>query len=301
MVTLEKRKNLGRGLSALLPQQPIAPTAPSQVEGERLAALNIDEVLPCDAQPRKFFAEDGIEELSESIQLHGILQPIVVRRRAANQYEIVAGERRWRAAKRAGLKTIKAVISDVAEQDTLTLALVENIQRRDLNAMEEAEAYQRLTKELGYTQSEVAHAVGKDRATIANSLRLLKLPNGVQQLVVDGSLSMGHARALLSLNGKKTMEKFAIDASDKGWSVRDTERAVKDALNPTSGASKSSKSTTAAGPKPESQAEKDVRLRIQRALATKVEMKHRPGGKGTFQVHFGSYEELEAIMARIGA
>lgn len=289
-MALEKRKNLGRGLSALIPPRPAE--APTQVANSELALLPMDQVLPSDGQPRQVFDETGLEELASSIRQHGILQPIVVRRRAAHQYEIVAGERRWRAAQRAGLDQIKAVISDVAEKDTLTLALVENIQRRDLNPIEEAEAFQRLHAEMGFNQSDIAKAVGKDRATVANALRLLKLPQAVQQLVLDGVLTMGHARALLSLNEPKAIEKFAGVVQKKGWNVRQTEKAVQEQLQGPAPKKAGKKA------KAESQNERDVRMRLQRAFGTKVELDHA-GGKGFIKVHFASYDELDAILAKV--
>ena len=224
-----QKRNLGRGLSALIPPKPEQPTesaaAPSEPRNG-LSQLSIDEILPSDAQPRQYFDEAHLEELAGSIRDHGVLQPIVVRKRAPSQYEIVAGERRWRAAQRAGLRVIPAVIADVAEQDMLTLALVENVQRQDLNPIEEAEAFQRLHVELGYSQSEIAKAVGKDRTTIANALRLLKLPKVVQGAVLDGRLSMGHARSLLALSTDDAMVKTAREVEQKGLSVRQTEALV---------------------------------------------------------------------------
>lgn len=293
----QRRNNLGRGLSALIPPKPeeAAATAPSAVSGRGLRSLPIEEVLPSDGQPRQVFEEEGLEELAASIRAHGILQPIVVRQKAPNRFEIVAGERRWRAAQRAGLKHIEAVISEVAEKDTLTLALVENLQRRDLNAIEEAEAFHRLHETLGYSQGEIAEAVGKSRSSVANALRLLKLPMAVRELVLDGSLSMGHARALLALESNPEMERFARKVLAGGWSVRDTERAVAGEVEQAAPSKKKSK-----GAKPESQAERDVRMRLQRALGTRVELKHKEG-KGTFAVHFSSYDELDRLLERFGA
>lgn len=295
MAQPEKRKNLGRGLSALIPPKPAAATesAPSMVSGRGLKKIAIEEVLPSDAQPRQLFEEDGIEELAASIKTHGILQPIVVRQRGPGQFEIVAGERRWRAAQRAGLKEIEAVVTEVAEEDTLTLALVENIQRRDLNAIEEAEAYQRLHKELGYSQAEIADAVGKDRSTVANALRLLKLPMSVREMVLEGALSMGHARALLALETDGDIERLARKVSSTGLSVRETERAVQ-------GEKDKDEPKKKKQPVKESQAERDVRMRLQRALGTRVELRQRDG-KGTFTVHFGSYDELDRLLSQFGA
>ena len=289
--SIGKRKNLGRGLSALIPPRP---TETTSVDTHQLADLQISEVLPSDGQPRQFFDDAGLDELAASIKAHGILQPIVVRRRGPRQYEIVAGERRWRASQRAGLKTIRAVISDIAEKDTLTLALVENIQRRDLNPIEEAEAYQRLNAELGYNQGEIADAVGKNRTTITNALRLLRLPQEVQELVLGGTLTMGHGRALLSLNDDAMMQRFAGDIQKRGWNVRQTEHAVAEYVGE---GGKKPKKKKKAGPA-ESTTQRDLRLQMQRALGTKVEISQKDG-KGAFKVFFGSYEELERICEKM--
>ncbi|MFZ9887753.1 MAG: ParB/RepB/Spo0J family partition protein, partial [Myxococcota bacterium] len=241
---------------------------------------------------RQTFEEEALEELAASIREHGILQPIVVRQRAPQQYEIVAGERRWRAAQRAGHKSIRAVVVEVAERDVLTLALVENLQRQDLNAIEEAEAYQRLHEEFGHSQADIAKAVGKDRSTITNSLRLLKLPESVRRQVLGRELTMGHARALLALETERDIERAAREAVSKGWSVRDTERMV------------SQRKSSAAEPGEaqaapvESAAERALKERLTRALGTRVEIKHK-GGRGSLVVQFSSFEHLDDVLARM--
>jgi ParB family chromosome partitioning protein len=287
----EKRRSLGRGLSALIPPrpEPSQPVAVSAATVGAAAQLPIEEILPGDSQPRQRFDDARLDELASSIKAHGVIQPIVVRRRGPDRYEIIAGERRWRAAQKAGLKTIPAVVSDAAPEDTLTLALVENLQREDLNPIEEAEAFHRLHEGLGYSQQEIAEAVGKDRTTVSNALRLLKLPQPVRQQVLDGELSMGHARALLSLEDTEEMERLGKEVAMRGWSVRQTEKATQPA---TSNRRKS--------PGKESEAERDVRQRLQRALATRVDLKHKQG-KGTLVVHFSNYAELDALLARFGA
>ncbi len=297
------KRNLGRGLSALIPPKPAQssesnpPSAPEARNG--LSQIPIDEVLPSDAQPRQVFDDAYLEELAGSIRDHGILQPIVVRRRSPSQYEIVAGERRWRASQRAGLRVIPAVIADVAEQDMLTLALVENVQRQDLNPIEEAEAFQRLNTELGYSQSEIAKAVGKDRTTIANALRLLKLPQSVQSQVLDGRLTMGHARSLLALPTEDAIQTTAKEIESKGLSVRQTEALVntrKPGAKASAPVVKPKKKRGAS----ESDAERDVRLRVQRALATKVEL-HQKEGAGTLTLHFANFDELDRLLEAMGA
>jgi ParB family transcriptional regulator, chromosome partitioning protein len=283
---VDKRRGLGRGLSALIPPKPLEDGSPGSARGA--LALPVEDILPGDAQPRQKFDDLRLEELADSIKAHGVIQPIVVRRRGG-QYEIVAGERRWRAAQKAGLKSIPAVISDVAPEDALTVALVENLQREDLNPIEEAEAFHRLHEKLGYSQQEIAEAVGKDRTTVANSLRLLKLPQAVRQQVLDGELTMGHARALLALDDTAEMEKLGREVVAKQWSVRQTERATQPAQP--RGRKQNGKET---------EAERDVRQRLQRALGTRVDLKHK-GGKGALTVHFSSFAELESLMARFNA
>lgn len=313
MTSPEKRRSLGRGLSALIPPKPEgaawpassgvatsgAPGTPGTAAHRGLWELPIEEVLPGDAQPRQVFHDPAIEELAASIREHGILQPLVVRQRGPQQYEIIAGERRWRAAQRAGLRSVPCVLSEVAEKDTLTLALVENLQRQDLNAIEEADAYHRLHEELGYSQADIARAVGRAQSTVANSLRLLKLPTSVRQQVLDGELSMGHARALLGLEESGDIERMAREALRRAWSVRQTEQAVSGKRGKAVSRS-SSKQGGAAAAAPESPAERDVRERLQRALTTQVELRHQ-GGRGTFTVHFSSFEQLDDILQRIGA
>lgn len=291
----EKRRGLGRGLSALIPPKPATTEDPTINRGSLV--LGVEQILPGDSQPRQRFDDVALSELTESIRAHGIIQPIVVRKRslanhpatAPQQYEIIAGERRWRAAQKAGLKTIPAVVSDVAPDDALTLALVENLQREDLNAIEEAEAFHRLHETLGYTQQEIAEAVGKDRTTVANALRLLKLPAPVRQQVLDGELTMGHARALLALDDPAEIEKLGREVVARKWSVRQTERAAQ----PTAPRSRKTNAR-------ETESERDVRQRLQRSLGTRVELKQK-SGKGTVTVHFGSFAELESLMERFNA
>jgi ParB family chromosome partitioning protein len=294
-----KYRGLGRGLSALIPPKPVTEeTSSSPSRAGQALQLPVEQILPGDAQPRQKFDDVALAELAESIRAHGIIQPIVVRQRplqnqaagSAMQYEIIAGERRWRAAQKAGLKSIPVVISDAAEKDTLTLALVENLQREDLNPIEEAEAFHRLHETLGYTQQEIAEAVGKDRTTVANSLRLLKLPASVRQQVLAGELTMGHARALLALDDADEIEKLGREVVARKWSVRQTEKAAQPA-------SPRSRSKTVGR---ESEAERDVRQRLQRALGTKVELKQK-GGKGSLVVHFSSFAELDSLLERFGA
>ncbi|MBA2311912.1 MAG: ParB/RepB/Spo0J family partition protein [Actinobacteria bacterium] len=214
------RKALGRGLSALLGEET------QKQKSEDFFEIGLDLIKPNSEQPRSRFTEANLEELTQSIKANGVVQPILVRKRDSG-YEIVAGERRWRAAQRAGLKKIPAVIKDVSDEKLLELALIENIQRQELNAMEEARAYKKLISKVGLTQEMVANRVGKDRTFIANYLRLLKLPDDIQNLVSEEKLSVGHARALLMVDGLEAQRRLARNVMEMMLSVRETEKAVK--------------------------------------------------------------------------
>lgn len=215
------RKALGRGLSALLGDE----SAKTSSEDSFLE-IDLDLIKPNADQPRTRFTEANLEELSQSIRENGIIQPIVIRRKG-NEYEIVAGERRWRASQRAGLQKIPAIIKEVSDEKLLELALIENIQRQELNAIEEAKAYKKLIDTVGLTQEMVAGRVGKDRSFIANYLRLLKLPDDIQNLVSEEKLSVGHARALLTVDSSDIQRKIARNIIEMSLSVRETEKAAK--------------------------------------------------------------------------
>jgi ParB family chromosome partitioning protein len=214
-----KRTALGRGLSALLPEQ----TNPNN---EELREIAIDSIEPNSEQPRTNFKDSAIEELAQSIRENGIVQPIVVRRKGTG-YELVAGERRWRAAQRAGLKRITSIVREISDSKMLELALIENIQRQELNAIEEAKAYKKLIETLGLTQEMVAGRVGKDRTFITGHLRLLKLPEDIQHLVEEEKITVGHARALLMSETVELQRQVARNIQDMALTVRETERAVK--------------------------------------------------------------------------
>lgn len=214
-----KRTVLGRGLSALLPEQ-------NNSNNEELREIEVDLIEPNSEQPRTRFAEDALNELAQSIRENGIVQPIVVRRKGTG-YEIIAGERRWRAAQRAGLKKVPSVVREITDDRMLELALIENIQRQELNAIEEARAYKKLIETLGLTQEMIAGRVGKDRTFITGHLRLLKLPEDIQRLVEEEKISVGHARALLMSETIDLQRKIARNILDMALSVRETERTVK--------------------------------------------------------------------------
>jgi ParB family transcriptional regulator, chromosome partitioning protein len=214
------RKALGRGLSALLSDKPVTAS-------EEFIEIDIDLIEPNHLQPRTRFDEAQLEELANSIRLNGIVQPILTRRLSDTRYQIVAGERRWRAAQLAGIQRIPAVVREIPDEKMLELALIENIQRQELNAIEEAYAYKRLIETLGLTQEAVAQRVGRDRTFITNYLRLLRLPEDIQLMVEESVISMGHARALLGIDDVEIQRKIACNIVERGLSVRETEKAVK--------------------------------------------------------------------------
>jgi ParB family transcriptional regulator, chromosome partitioning protein len=289
----EKRPALGRGLSALIPEAPIeapppaAAPVPAAPRGLPLE-VDLDRIVPNPRQPRLQMEQGPLEELAQSIRVNGIIQPILVRR-SGDRYEIIAGERRWRAAQIAGLLRVPAVVREIGDDQLLQVALIENIQRENLNPIDEATAYRRLLDECAMTQEALAEAVGKDRASIANHLRLLRLPAEVQRQVSGGALSMGHARALVALENLVTLKQAADDVVARGLSVRETEALVR-RLN---------------GPPPPAPvvAAKDVHTReaedvMKLALGTKVRIV-RKGKGGKVEIDFVSEDELNRIYEQI--
>lgn len=290
-----KRMALGRGLAALIPAADSSPptqSAASKPEGSGLRTVEIETVHPCGKQPRKHFDDARLSELAESIRSQGIIQPLVVRQRPEGGYELIAGERRWRAAQRAGLHQVPVVVREAAEAEAFEMALVENLQREDLNPIEEAEGYQRLVTERGYTQESVAARVGKERSTVANSLRLLKLPTAVRGMVSDGRLSMGHARALLGLDSDASIEKLARQSISRSLSVRQVELLVKRDREGV-------ESRPTPPPAPESPAARDLTQRLQRSLQTRVKLVETGPGRGHLEIHYNSLDELDGILAKI--
>lgn len=290
---LKSRSALGRGLRSLIPAPSSSLMNESHPEST-LQQLLVDDLVAGESQPRHHFDEQALHELSGSIAEHGILQPLVVRRRDDGQYEIVAGERRWRAAKIANLKTVPCVISNIASRDALTVALVENIQREDLNVIEEAESYRKLSDDVGLTQEQIAQAVGKDRATIANALRLLKLPQTTQTLVIEKRMSMGHARALLALRDADLIQQIADQITEEGMSVRRTEKLVQERLQDRPQKPSASLENKSREPA----TERDARRKLEQIFGTKVEFRHREG-KGVVMIHFSSMDQLSDILERV--
>jgi len=284
-----KRKALGKGLSSLIPASitrvPSESASPAASRPAELR-LEVSKIRPNPRQPRQFFDEAGLDELARSMRTQGLLQPVVVRPLPDGQFELVAGERRWRAAQRAGIHKIPAVIRDVPDEKLLELALIENVQREELNAIEEAEAYRILIDDLELTQNEVAERVGKQRTTVANALRLLNLPEAVKQMVRGRLISMGHARALLALEDAKTIEALAQRIVADGLSVRDVEARAK---RPAGAKPRSGRPPQAADPNVAA-----AETALQRVLGTKV----RIGGNGKVgrvEIHYHSADELERI------
>jgi ParB family chromosome partitioning protein len=283
MEAKDSRKALGRGLAALIPQ------AGSQPANDGLRELPVERIHPNRSQPRKVFDESALEELAASIETQGVLQPVVVRRQG-DDYELVAGERRWRAATRAGLTKIPAVVKELTDTDALQVALVENLQRQDLDPIEEAEAYSRLISEYGLDQEAVAKAVGKSRSAVANSLRLLKLPKGPLEMLANGRLTAGHARALMTLPNNGLMTQLASTIVERGMSVREAERHARLLQQ---------KKTKRAQSSSRSAAEIDVEQRLQSGLGTKVRLRNRRG-KGRIEIYFHSLEQLNDLIGRLG-
>ncbi|MEL6338718.1 MAG: ParB/RepB/Spo0J family partition protein [Myxococcota bacterium] len=280
------RQALGRGLAALIPGN----SSNGQAARSGLRTIAIEQIDPNPTQPRKQFDGDQLDELAASIREHGVLQPVVVRR-AGERYQLVAGERRWRATAKAGLHEIPALVKELADDAALAVALVENVQRQDLDPIEEAEAYHRLVSEHALSHEELARIVGKSRATITNALRLLQLPAPVLARLATGELTAGHARAVMTLKDPAAMERLADEIVRQRLSVRDAERRAK-----AQKASEADSNVTQGDRR--SAAERDLEERLQRALGTKVRLLHR-NGKGRIEVVFHSLEHLEQITDQI--
>jgi len=282
------RQALGKGLGALIPGAGAGPKKPG---GPReYFQCPVDRIRPDADQPRRRIDAESLAQLAETIKDKGVIQPIIVRRLPSGDYELIAGERRWRAAQLAGLREVPVVIKDVTDLEAFEMALIENLHREDLNPIEEAEAFKRLIEEHGYSQAEVATRVGRDRSTVSNAMRLLGLPGDVQGMVVDGDLTEGHARALLQAGDGKAMLTLARQIVARGLSVRETERRARSMAG---GAAKGKASAKAA-----SSQVANLTERLQRALGARVIIADRKG-KGRLEIHYTSYEELDRILDRI--
>ncbi|WP_421133015.1 ParB/RepB/Spo0J family partition protein [Alteromonas sp. A079] len=288
-----RKRGLGRGLDALLAtsqssSQKEMDTASSEVLQSELKKLPIEFIVPGKYQPRKDMSPDALEELASSIRAQGVIQPIVVRKIDEHRFEIIAGERRWRAAQLAELDDVPCLVKNVPDEAAVAIALIENIQREDLNAMEEAQALDRLMNEFSLTHQEVAEAVGKSRTTVTNLLRLNNLNDDVKLLVEHGDIEMGHARALLALEGESQSDAAQV-VSGKGLTVRDTEKLVKKLLEP-------------AKPSVEKQIDPDVQnlmTRLSENLGAPVSIDHNAKGKGKMVISFSDLEQLDGILSKI--
>lgn len=291
------KKGLGKGLGNLIPESDKEAQKTKVVEkvvekkvivkepAETLVKIN--EVEPNKNQPRRTFDEDALLELAESIKQHGVIQPLIVKKRD-KYYEIIAGERRWRAAKMAGLKEIPIVIKDLSDQEIMEVALIENIQREDLNPIEEAQAYQRLIKEYNYKQDELAERVSKSRVAVTNSMRLLKLDERVQKMIIDDMISAGHARALLAITDSEKQYTIAMKVFDEKLSVRETEKLIKNLDKQV----KPKVNTT-----PENDfIYRDIENKLKESMGTKVIIHNKDNNKGKIEIEYYSQDDFERIV-----
>jgi ParB family chromosome partitioning protein len=293
----QKRRALGRGLDALIPggAPEEAPRPPVALAAKRdYFVCPIEDLHPSPEQPRSMFDEGSLNELAASIRAQGVITPLIVRERPRAEgggYWLIAGERRWRAAQRAGLREVPVILRDSSRARALEAALIDNIQRVDLNPIEEAEGYKRLSEELGYTQEQIAERVGKDRATVANALRLLKLPGAVRELVQKGALSMGHARALLGLDVAAAIERCALKVVARSLSVRATEELVRRERD---GAPRP------AAPVEKTAAVKDLEQKLTRSLGARVSVHDKGGQKGgRIEIEYGDLDDLDRLLDRL--
>ncbi len=294
------KRGLGKGLDSLIPtnvmmesevKHSTVSTASSPEEGKNgTLMVKLSKVEPNREQPRKNFDEDSLQELAESLKQFGMLQPILVQNRG-DYYEIIAGERRWRAAKIAGLKEVPVIVRELTDQEIVEISLIENIQREDLNPIEEAQAYKRLLTEFHLKQDEVAERVSKSRTAVTNSMRLLKLCDEVQKMVVDDMISTGHARALISIEDPEEQYLIAQKIFDEKLSVREVEKLVKDLHKP---------------PKPPKEENKtlqaiyqEISERLKQSLSTKVSVSAKQNGAGKIEIEFYNHEDLERLLERI--
>jgi ParB family chromosome partitioning protein len=293
-----KKRGLGRGLEALLgpkgaAQAPVLEATPA----DTLRHLPVDSLSPGKYQPRRTMDQGKLAELAESIRAQGVIQPIVVRDLGGRSYEIIAGERRWRASRLAGLSEIPVVIREVDDRTVVAMALIENIQREDLNPLEEAQALQRLIDEFDLTHAQAADAVGRSRAAVSNLLRLLEMPKDIRTLVETRALEMGHARALLTLPPQAAIA-LARQAADNGWSVREVEHRVQQLASgkvPVAG-----KAKAAAKPKPQADIA-TLERELSESLGTTVNVLHGRAGRGRLVIHYSDLESLDGVLERLRA
>ena len=293
----DKRKGLGRGLDSLLPGRPaptpIAMPAPAPAGSQEIA---VDLIDPNPYQTRRQINETALAELAESVRASGVVQPVVLRPAGNGRFQLVAGERRWLASKRAGKSTVPAVVRQISNEQAMEITIVENLQREDLNPMEQARAFERLSREFGLTQEQIAARTGKDRASIANFIRLLKLPDGLQDALESGAISFGHGKVLLGLAGfPEQLDQAAREVIEKQLSVRQTEDLVSRLLSPETMPAKAEKTAEVLDPNV-----REAQRTLERALGIKVEIKDRKG-KGKIILKYGSLEDFDRILEALGA
>jgi len=284
-----KKRGLGRGLDALLGGDGEAAPSVLAQEGE-LRMLPIQQIQPGKYQPRRHWNDEALDELAASIKAQGVIQPVVVRELGKNSYELIAGERRWRAAQRAQLAEIPALIKRVSEEAVPAMALIENIQRQDLTPLEEADALKRLIDDFDLTHQQAADAVGRSRASVSNMLRLTEMPESIKRLLDEGKLEMGHARCLLTLP-EHDAERLALEAARHGWSVRELEEAARRAQQAPKGKAKSASTRDANVA--------DLERQLSERFATRVELAQGRGGRGKLVIHYHSNDELDGILGKI--
>ena len=290
-----KKRGLGRGLEALLGPKAAETPPPEAQPGEALRTLPVQQLQPGKYQPRMQMDASKLTELAESIKAQGVIQPIVVRELSPGKFEIVAGERRWRASQEAGLAEVPVVVRELDDRTVIAMALIENIQREDLNPLEEAQSLQRLINEFSLTHAEAAEAVGRSRAAVSNLLRLLELPPAIRALLEARRLEMGHARALLTLS-PDLASKLASDAAEQGWSVREVEhRAQQFAAGKVPVNGKKAKPAKAA-PQPDIAS---LETELSESLGTKVNIAHGRGGKGKLVIHYTDLDTLDGVLERL--
>ena len=282
------KKGLGKGLDSMIPEKIIKTNSESTDNVSRETLIHISDIEPNKSQPRRKFDEDALQELADSIKQYGIIQPLILQKKD-KFYEIIAGERRWRAARIAGLKEVPAIIKDYSPQEVVEIALIENIQREDLNPIEEAQTYHRLIQEFSLKQDEIAERVSKSRAAVTNAIRLLKLDDKVQQMLIDEMLSSGHARALLAIENKETQYNLACKIFDEKLSVRETEKLVKKVLD-----EKPLKEVAVT--KEEDVVYRDLEDKIRKIVGTKVLIHNRKKNKGSIEIEYYSSDELERLI-----
>lgn len=300
---VKRKAGLKRGLDALLANKsPINKTIHGQnkskpeeseagsLSNDALRAIPIEFLQPGKYQPRRDMGEEGLQELADSIKVQGVIQPVVIRPLGKDSYEIIAGERRWRAAQKAGLEDIPVIIKDVPDEAAIAMSLIENIQREDLNAVDEAMALRRLMQEFDLTHQEVADAVGKSRTTVSNLIRLLNLNEETRTLLERGDIEMGHGRALLSLSGEEQSHTARLVA-DKGLSVRETEVLVRKLLNPTPTKAKQEKNKDI----------KRLETNLSEYIGSAVQVQHNKKGKGKLVIQYSTLDELDGILGKMGA